>query len=46
MNQLREQLLDLFYEENVMCDVSIEDLVGFVVDIIEENVVYVKMNKV
>lgn len=45
MNQLREQLLDLFYEKNVMCDVSIEDLVDFVEDIIEDTG-YVKMDKV
>lgn len=36
MNQLRKWLLDLFYEYNVRCDETIEELVDDVENIIKD----------
>lgn len=36
MSQLRQWLLDLFYEYNVKCDETIEELVDDVEEIIED----------
>ena len=36
MNQLRKLLLDLFYENNVRCNQTIEELVDDVESIIED----------
>lgn len=36
MNQLREWLIDLFYEYNVRCDEKIEELVDDVESIIKD----------
>lgn len=42
MRQLRQWLLDLFYEYNVKCDETIEELVDDVEEIIE-NAGYTKL---
>lgn len=39
MNELRERLLDLLYEENVRCDCGIEYLVCYIEDLVDNYIV-------